>query len=256
MFRRGGGRMIFERRAYTMNPGRVPAFDRAQVDRGFDLVRPFMERLVGYFSTRAGTADQIVHRYDDLEDWNARLRGLYGVPELTPYFVNTRKMVRRQVNGFFEPLPFAALNPLWGEDRDWLPGIGKPLAPLDGAVVVEERSFRLRPGGVPAFVDALQVRHAAHGGSRHRRLRVHGRLAASSGSLALVPERRRARGAVRGGRLAAVPGIGCARGERLIDPADDAPADPADVPAFFMTAPGRGGALSRRGAARRTESGR
>ena len=158
MFRRGGGRMIFERRAYTMNPGRVPAFDRAQVDRGFDLVRPFMERLVGYFSTRAGPADQIVHlyRYDDLEDWNARLRGLYGVPELTPYFVNTRKMVRRQVNGFFELLPFAALNPLWGEDRDWLPGIGERLAPLDGAVVVEERSFQLRPGGVPAFVDACR----------------------------------------------------------------------------------------------------
>ena len=150
--------MIFERRAYTMDPGRVPAFDRAQVDRGFDLVTPFMERLVGYFSTRGGPADQIVHlyRYDDLEDWNVRLRGLYDVPDLAPYFVNTRKMVRRQANGFFELLPFAALNPLWGEGRDWLPDSGKPLAPLDGALVVEERTFQLRPGGVPAFVDACK----------------------------------------------------------------------------------------------------
>ena len=30
--------MIFERRAYTMEPGHVPAFDKAQTDRGFDLV--------------------------------------------------------------------------------------------------------------------------------------------------------------------------------------------------------------------------
>ena len=42
--------MIFERRAYTMEPGHVPAFDRAQTDRGFDLVKPYMDRLGGYFS--------------------------------------------------------------------------------------------------------------------------------------------------------------------------------------------------------------
>lgn len=114
-----------------------------------------MERLAGCFSTCAGPADQ--HRCDDLDDWNARLRDLYGVPELAPYFVNTRKMVRRQVNGFCELLPFAELNPLWGEDRDWLPCTGERLPPLDGAVVVEERSFQLRPGGVPAFVDACRL---------------------------------------------------------------------------------------------------
>lgn len=148
--------MIFERRAYTMEPGHVPAFDQAQIDRGFDLVKSYMDRLVGYFSTRTGTADQVVHfyRYDSLDDWNERLRGLYGVPELTPYFVNTRKIVRRQVNGFFEPLPVDALNPMWGGGMDWLPETGSRLAPLTGELVVEERSFQLRPGGIPAFVEA------------------------------------------------------------------------------------------------------
>lgn len=148
--------MIFERRAYTMEPGHVPAFDQAQIDRGFDLVKSYMDRLVGYFSTRTGTADQIVHfyRYDSLDDWNQRLRGLYGVPELTPYFVNTRKIVRRQVNGFYEPLPVDALNPMWGGGRDWLPETGAKLAALNGDIVVEERSFQLRPGGIPAFVEA------------------------------------------------------------------------------------------------------
>ena len=47
--------MIFERRAYTIEPGHVPAFDQAQIDRGFDLVKSYMDRLVGYFSTRTGT---------------------------------------------------------------------------------------------------------------------------------------------------------------------------------------------------------
>tara|TARA_R110000868_G_scaffold43803_1_gene146933 strand:- start:351 stop:1058 length:708 start_codon:yes stop_codon:yes gene_type:complete len=151
--------MIFERRAYTMEPGHVPAFDKAQTDRGFDLVKSYMDRLVGYFSTRSGPADQVVHlyRYDSFEDWNTRLRGLYAVPELTPYFVNTRKIVRRQVTGFLEPLPVDALNPLWGAGRDWLPESGAKLAALDGDTVVEERSFQLRPGGIPAFVEACKA---------------------------------------------------------------------------------------------------
>lgn len=151
--------MLFERRAYTMEPGHVPAFDQAQIDRGFEPVKSYMDRLVGYFSTRTGTADQIVHlyRYDDFEDWNIRLRGLYGVPELTPYFVNTRKIVRAQVNGFHELLPVSALNPMWGEGRDWLPGAGATVSTLSPDRLVEERCFQLRPGGIPAFVQACDT---------------------------------------------------------------------------------------------------
>ena len=151
--------MIFERRAYTMEPGHVEAFDQAQLDRGFDLVKPYMERLVGYFSTRTGPADQVVHlyRYDGLDDWNTRLRGLYSVPELSPYFVNTRKIVRHQVNGFYELLPLGFLNPLWGGGNDWLPEMGKTLAPLTSRVVIEERSFQLKPGGIPSFVDLCKT---------------------------------------------------------------------------------------------------
>lgn len=148
--------MIFERRAYTMEPGHVPAFDQAQIDRGFDLVKSYMDRLVGYFSTRIGATDQVVHfyRYDDFNDWNMRLRGLYAVPELTPYFVNTRKIVRRQVNGFSELLPVDALNPLWAGGNDWLPETGAKLSGLSSDRVIEERAFQLRPGGIPAFVEA------------------------------------------------------------------------------------------------------
>ena len=153
--------MIFERRAYTLEPGHVPAFDKAQIDRGFEVAKPYMDRLIGYFSTATGPVDQIVHlyRYDSLDDWNNRLRGMYNVPEMTPYFVNVRKFVRRQVNGFYEPLPVDALNPLWGGGHDWLPGNGAKLGPRGDETLVEERAFQLRPGGGPAFVEAC----AAHG---------------------------------------------------------------------------------------------
>ena len=150
--------MIFERRAYTMEPGHTEMFDQAQIERGFDLVKPYMERLVGYFSTRSGVVDQVIHfyRYDDLADWELRLRGLYNVPELTPYFVNTRKIVRHQTNAFFEPLPVLGLNPLWSRQRDWLPADGQKLSQLSPNIIIEERAFQLKPGGIPAFVKACE----------------------------------------------------------------------------------------------------
>ncbi|NBP73257.1 MAG: NIPSNAP family protein [Alphaproteobacteria bacterium] len=67
--------------------------------------------------------------------------------------------MRRQVNGFSELLPVDALNPLWAGGNDWLPETGEKLASLDGERVIEERAFQLRPGGIPAFVEACN----AHG---------------------------------------------------------------------------------------------
>ncbi len=155
--------MIFERRAYTAKSGRLSNFYAANVERGFDLVDPMMKRLVGYFTTRTGPVDQVVHfyRYDDLGDWNTRLRGMYGVPELKPYFTEARSLLCRQESAFLDLLPVEALNPLWGEENDWLPGKNGALAPLDGNLVIEERSFQLRPGGVPAFVEACNAHGAA-----------------------------------------------------------------------------------------------
>lgn len=149
--------MIFERRAYTMKPGHVQAFDQAQIQRGFGPVKSYMDRLVGYFSSRTGTVDQVIHlyRYDDLNDWNTRLRGLYAIPEMTSYFVNTRKIIGHQANDFFELLPVSSLNPMWGEGKDWLPEKGPKLASLSASIVIEERSFQLRPGGIPAFIEAF-----------------------------------------------------------------------------------------------------
>ena len=76
-------------------PGLLERFYETQVERGFDAVRPVIDRVIGYFSTVSGPADQVIHLYafDSLDDWQTRLHGLYGVPELEPYFLNVRPLM-------------------------------------------------------------------------------------------------------------------------------------------------------------------
>ena len=45
--------MIFERRAYTMEPGHVPAFDQAQIDRGFEPTYSDPDRMASLEDVKA-----------------------------------------------------------------------------------------------------------------------------------------------------------------------------------------------------------
>lgn len=146
--------MLFEQRCYTLKPGATTAFWQAQVDRGFELVKPIGDRLIGYFSTLSGSADQVTHlyRYDSFDDWKNRLHGLYGVPALEPYFTTARALMTAQHNQFFALAPVAQLNPLWGDGQDWVPD--QPAPQLPGATpgsLIEERSTLLLPGTAPAY---------------------------------------------------------------------------------------------------------
>ena len=151
--------MILEHRAYTPLPGNAPAFWDAQLKRGFEPVDSIMDRLIGYFQSVSGPVDQIVHiyRYDDLEDWQARLRGLYGIKELETYFREVRPLLSRQVNATFTLTPLEELGPLFGGGRDWLPDHG-PLvdATENPSLRVEQRTLTLRPGGLPAYWEAYK----------------------------------------------------------------------------------------------------
>ncbi|MGE0255619.1 MAG: NIPSNAP family protein [Alphaproteobacteria bacterium] len=152
--------MILEQRTYTLHPGNLAAFWQMQVDRGFDIIRPVMERALGTYVTVEGTADQIIHlfRYDDLNDWQARLRSQYGMPELQPYFAKVRPTVARQVNAFWLPAPVDAAVPLWSGGRDWLPG-DAPVAALGDHpnLVIEQETLSLRPGKLPQFWPLLEA---------------------------------------------------------------------------------------------------
>jgi len=149
--------MLFERRNYTLKPGATPAFWQAQEDRGWELVRPIQERLIGYFSNLSGPVDQVTHlyRYDSYEDWKRRLHGLYAVPELEPYFQTVRGLMTAQENAFYVPAPVVALNPLWGGGADWQPDQPLPrLAEASPRSLVQECCIALLPGAQPRYWQA------------------------------------------------------------------------------------------------------
>ena len=152
--------MIFECRRYTLQPGRMNDFIALQHRRGFDGPNAgFISRVIGYFETVTGTPEQIVHlyRYDSYEDWIEKLHGLYGIPELGFYFTEARAMVDRQETGFFQSAPIAGLSPLWHGETDWLPGPGQERWDLREMpdLLVEETLEALRPGGLPAYWEAM-----------------------------------------------------------------------------------------------------
>ena len=153
--------MIFECRRYTLQPGRMGDFIDLQHRRGFDGPNAgFISRVIGYFETVTGTPEQIVHlyRYDSYEDWIEKLHGLYAIPELAFYFTEARAMVERQETNFFQPAPVAGLCPLWHGETDWLPGPGKERWDLREMpdLVVEETLEAFRPGGLPAYWQAME----------------------------------------------------------------------------------------------------
>ncbi len=150
--------MLIERRAYTMRPGRMEDFIAAQFARGFGPpMSRVLDRLIGYFRTVSGPTDQMVHlwRFDGFDDWTARLHGLYGRPELEPYFKTVRSLMLAQENAFLVPAPLPQLTPYWGNGNDWLAEQGPRLAAAE-ATLVEETAYQLLPGTLPAFWDSLR----------------------------------------------------------------------------------------------------
>lgn len=152
--------MLFEHRTYTLKHGALNDFWQAQEDRGPELIRPILERLVGFFSAASGPSDQIVHlyRYDSYEDWIARLHGLYGVTALEPYFQKARPLMSAQENKFLVPAPLPELSPLWGGAQDWLPSHGAVFrrGPAGDGAVVEEATTILLPGAMPLYWQAYR----------------------------------------------------------------------------------------------------
>jgi hypothetical protein len=152
--------MILEHRAYTMQPGNLERFYEYQVERGFDVVRPIIEPLVGYFSTVDGPLEQVVHLYAfaSLEDWRERLHGLYGLSELEPYFEKVRPIMLAQENHVLLPAPVPELTPHFSSESRWQTG-DTPIADGRGKdLLVEERVIALTPGQLPRYWD-LMAKH-------------------------------------------------------------------------------------------------
>lgn len=151
--------MLFEQRIYTLESESADRFWELQHERGFELVRPIMERLMGYFSTRIHDRYVIIHwwRFDSFDDWSQRLHGLYHVEGLEPYFKKVRALLISQENKFLNYSPVQDLNPIWSNHSDWLPGQSSL---SDGAkdreICIEMEVIQLRPGSLPLYWRAWQ----------------------------------------------------------------------------------------------------
>jgi hypothetical protein len=151
--------MILEHRAYTMQLGFLEQFYETQVERGFDVIAPVLDRLIGYFSTVDGPLEQVVHLYafDSLEDWRNRLHGLYGIPELEPYFQKVRPLMLAQENYILLPAPVRALSPHFTLKHYWQRADG-PLAGSEKMrdLLLEEQIVSLKPGMLGRYWEAME----------------------------------------------------------------------------------------------------
>ena len=146
--------MIFERRAYTLRPGKVDAFWDAQLAWNTpDVFGDILDRNIAYFSTITGDADQVVHlyRFDSLDDWRARYEAYYR-KQSPDYFALVRPWMLRQENGFFAAAP--------------IPELAAFEAPLEAdaanAVIVEQVT-NLCPGGLVPYWNAYREHALAAG---------------------------------------------------------------------------------------------
>lgn len=150
--------MLFERRCYTFKAGEIGRFWEYQERWNTPRHIPqLLARNVGYFETLAGPAEEVVmfYRYDSFDDWQSRL--FSGIDEeRTEYLVAGRALMLAQENMFLKVCPVDALNPVWGDGRDWVPGQARfDVAHSETACVVEDLTD-FRPGALPAYWDAYR----------------------------------------------------------------------------------------------------
>ncbi|CAO3430015.1 NIPSNAP family protein [Azospirillum endophyticum] len=151
--------MLFERRCYTFKPGLIETFWEYQRRWNSPAHIPhLLERNVGYFETVAGPAEQIImfYRYDSFDDWRTRLFGNID-DERNEYLVAGRRLMLAQENMFLTVSPIDALNPIWGQERDWLPG--RPVFQVDrpDALRLTEEVVDFRPGGLQSYWEAYRA---------------------------------------------------------------------------------------------------
>lgn len=152
--------MLIEHRTYSLRLGAVGSFWDAQKERGDSGLAPIIERLLATFSAESGDIDQIVslYRYDDFNDWETRLLGLYKRLELLTYFQAVRPLIVSQESKFLRPSPIPELTPYWGNGNDWRKGHGPLIneALAQSNALFEETTLTFSAGGVPACWGALR----------------------------------------------------------------------------------------------------
>lgn len=152
--------MIFERRQYTLRPGRLEDFWEAQ--RTWMVQESTTELLkanLSYFGSRAGASDQILqlYRFDSPNHWQAVYQRVYA-SQPAEYFTIVRPWVLAQEISLLAAPPVEGCADLWMRPTPALPATVAAAATADpGGVTIVEETTDFFPGGLasywPAYAD-------------------------------------------------------------------------------------------------------
>lgn len=153
--------MFIEQRLYTLRAGVLDEFWDLQVQRGFDVIAPIMERLVGAFGRRGSEADQVLYlfRYESFEDWHVRLSSIFDKPALREYFPKARRLMMAQENSVLSPAGPESLTPLLGNGNDWNRqdgGRAELIPGHNGRLILT--TMHMSPGSIPEGISAIDAR--------------------------------------------------------------------------------------------------
>jgi hypothetical protein len=134
--------MIHELRRYTIKPGKLAEY----VEKSGSIGRPARGdrygRLLGYWSTELGPLNQVVHLWE-FADLAARTAARAGLARderwVTEYLPLSQPLLETQENAILSPF-------------DWA-----PFRPTSGMGVHELRVYRLHPGKVAAYGEAMRA---------------------------------------------------------------------------------------------------
>ena len=100
--------MIVEERVYTLRPGAVPEYLAFYEAEGMAVQVGHLGRPIGYYSTEAGTLNQIVHlwAYQDANDRQRRRAALYADPAWQAIVAKLFTLIDKMENRLLNPAPF------------------------------------------------------------------------------------------------------------------------------------------------------
>lgn len=146
--------MIYERREYTLRPGKADAFWQAQTQSNTpEMLGAILDHCLSYFETMPGDPARVVHlyRYASVDEWR-EIYSAYYQRQDPSYFAMVRPWLLRQETSFFVDPPLAELMPRWSRMQ-----AGEEDGGSSGCVVTET-ILDFFPGGLvhywPAFGQA------------------------------------------------------------------------------------------------------
>lgn len=103
--------MIVELRTYTLHPGKLGEFLGVYLPEPFELQKKILGNCLGYYTTEAGTLNQLVHLwgYESFEDRLRRRAELMKEPVWQQYLPKGMACIQLQESKILLPTAFSPL---------------------------------------------------------------------------------------------------------------------------------------------------